>query len=158
MPRGKQIPKRVVTPDPVYGHTLLAKFVNFVMESGKKQTAQGIVYGALDIVKEQTKQDPIQVFEKVIETAKPQVEVRSRRVGGANYQVPMPVPMHRQNGLAFRWIIAAAKARKGKGMRERLAAEFIDILEGVGGTMKKKDDVKRMAEANKAFAHFARRR
>jgi len=158
MPRGKQAPKRSILPDPVYGHALLAKFINFLMLRGKKAVAQQIVYGALDTVKEKTKEDPIATFEKILEIVKPQVEVRSKRVGGANYQVPMPVPASRQNALAFRWIIAAAKARKGKGMQDRLAHEFLDILEGVGGTMKKKDDVKRMAEANKAFAHFARRR
>ena len=156
MPRGKQAPKRVVAPDPKYNSVLVNKFINFVMQDGKKTIAQHIVYGAFDIVKEKTGQDPLKTFEKVMETVKPQVEVRSRRVGGANYQVPMPVPARRQDALAFRWMIAASKARKEKGMRERLAAEFSDILEGVGGSIKKKEDVKRMAEANKAFAHFAR--
>lgn len=156
MPRGKQAPKRVAVPDPRYNSVLVSKFVNFVMVDGKKTIAQTIVYGAFDIVKEKLNQDPLKTFEKVMETIKPQVEVRSRRVGGSNYQVPMPVPVRRQNTLAFRWLITAAKARKEKGMRERLAAEMMDILEGVGGTMKKKEDVKRMAEANRAFAHFAR--
>jgi len=156
MPRGKQAPKRISIPDPQYDSVLVSKFVNFVMTSGKKTIAQAIVYGAFDIIKEKTSQDPLKTFEKVMETVRPQIEVKSRRVGGSNYQVPTPVPARRQNTLAFRWIITAAKSRKEKGMRERLAAEFIDILEGVGGTMKKKEDVKRMAEANKAFAHFAR--
>lgn len=156
MARGKAAPKRAVMPDPVYGSELLGKFINFVMERGKKSIAQSIVYGALDIVKAKKNEDPIKTFEQVINIAKPQVEVRSRRVGGANYQVPMPVVGTRQNALAFRWIIAAAKGRKGS-MAEKLAAEFLDILEGTGGTMKKRDDVHRMAEANKAFAHFARR-
>ncbi len=158
MPRGKQAPKRVVAPDPVYNSELLAKFVNFVMERGKKTVAQSIVYGALDILKDKKNENPLKIFEKVIDTIRPQVEVRSRRVGGANYQVPMPVSGNRQNTLAFRWIIAAAKARKGQSMTKKLAAEFLDILEGIGGAVKKKDDVNRMAEANKAFAHFARRR
>jgi small subunit ribosomal protein S7 len=158
MSRGKQAIKRAATPDPLYNSELVGKFINFLMERGKKTRAQQIVYGAFDIIKEKKKEDPIQVFEKAIDKVRPQVEVRSRRVGGANYQVPMPVASRRQNALAFRWIIAAARSRKGRSMGEKLAAEFMDILEGVGGTMKKKDDVHRMAEANKAFAHFARRR
>ena len=156
MPRGKRAPKRVITPDPLYNSEILAKFINFVMERGKKTVAQSIVYGALEILEEKQKGSPLKTFETAIETIRPQVEVRSRRVGGANYQVPMPVVGRRQNTLAFRWVIAAAKARKGKGMKDRLAAELLDILEGTGGAMKKKDDVHRMAEANKAFAHFAR--
>lgn len=158
MSRGKQAIKRIVLPDPLYNSELVSKFINFVMERGKKTSAQHIVYGAFDIIKEKKQEDPLQIFEKAIERVRPQVEVRSRRVGGANYQVPMPVAGRRQNALAFRWIIAAARARKGRSMEEKLAAEFLDILEGVGGTMKKKEDVNRMAEANKAFAHFARRR
>ncbi|MFH1286906.1 MAG: 30S ribosomal protein S7 [Candidatus Magasanikbacteria bacterium] len=158
MSRGKRIPKRVVAPDPVYNSELLSKFINFVMEQGKKTIAQAIVYGALGIIKEQKKEDPLKIFEKAIDTIRPQVEVRSKRVGGANYQVPMPVAGNRQNALAFRWIINAARAKKGKTMRENLATEFMDILEGTGGAVKKKEDVNRMAEANKAFAHFARRR
>jgi small subunit ribosomal protein S7 len=157
MSRGKAAPKRVTTPDPVHNSELLGRFINFLMERGKKSVAQAIVYDALRIVKAKKKEDPIKIFEQVISTAKPQVEVRSKRVGGANYQVPMPVVGKRQNALAFRWIITAAKARKGP-MAKKLAQEFLDILEGIGGTMKKKDDVHRMAEANKAFAHFARRR
>ena len=157
MARGKAAPKRVTTPDPVHNSELLGRFINFLMERGKKSVAQAIVYDALEIVKTKKNEDPIKLFEQVINTAKPQVEVRSKRVGGANYQVPMPVVGKRQNALAFRWIITAAKSRKGP-MAKKLAQEFLDILEGVGGTMKKKDDVHRMAEANKAFAHFARRR
>jgi len=156
MPRGKRAPKRVITPDPLYNSELLAKFINFVMERGKKTVAQEIVYGALEILEKNKKGNPLKIFEQVIEVVSPQVEVRSRRVGGANYQVPMPVVGRRQNALAFRWIIAAAKARKGKSMKERLATEFLDILEGVGGAIKKKEDIHRMADANKAFAHFAR--
>ncbi len=156
MARGKAAPKRVTTPDPVHNSELLGRFINFLMERGKKSVAQAIVYDALEIVKEKKKEDPIKIFEQVISTAKPQVEVRSKRVGGANYQVPMPVVGKRQDALAFRWIIKASKARKGP-MAKKLAQEFLDILEGTGGTMKKKDDVHRMAEANKAFAHFARR-
>lgn len=157
MPRGKSVPKRALLPDPKYHSVLVAKFVNFVMERGKKTIAQKVVYGAIEKLAEKKKEDPLKLFERVIETVKPQVEVRSRRVGGANYQVPVPVSGTRQNALAFRWLIAAARARKGKDMMERLSLEFFDVLEGVGGAMKKKEDVHRMAEANKAFAHFARR-
>jgi small subunit ribosomal protein S7 len=158
MPRGKRIPKRVIAPDPKFGNILIAKFINMIMERGKKNASQKIVYGALEILTEKQKGETVKLFDQVMDTVRPAVEVRSRRVGGANYQVPMPVPAERQNALAFRWIIAAARARKGQSMTNKLAQEMIDILEGVGGTMKKKDDVHRMAEANKAFAHFARRR
>ena len=157
MPRGKKIPKRVIAPDAEYSSVLVAKFVNMIMERGKKTTAQSIVYGALEILKAKKNGEATKLFEMVMDTARPQVEVRSRRVGGANYQVPMPVSSERQSALAFRWMIAAARARKGGSMVEKLAQEMIDILDGVGGTIKKKEDVHRMAEANKAFAHFARR-
>jgi len=157
MPRGKSVPKRKIMPDPKYNSVLVSKFVNFVMDSGKKTTAQDIVYGAMEKLAEKKQGEALSLFEKAMDTIRPTVEVRSRRVGGANYQVPMPVPANRQNTLAFRWVIAAARARKGKGMQDRLSAELFDILEGVGGAMKKKEDVNRMAEANKAFAHFARR-
>ncbi len=157
MPRGKSAPKRSLLPDPKYQSLLVAKFVNFVMERGKKTIAQKVVYGAIEKLAEKKKEDPLKLFERVMETVKPQVEVRSRRVGGANYQVPTPVSGNRQNALAFRWIIAAARARKGKDMMDRLSLEFLDVLEGIGGALKKKEDVHRMAEANKAFAHFARR-
>ncbi|MFA7315029.1 MAG: 30S ribosomal protein S7 [Candidatus Magasanikbacteria bacterium] len=154
--RGKRAQKRLLLPDPVYQSELLTKFINFVMTGGKKSTAQAIVYGALDLLNKDKKGSSLKMFEQVIEVAKPQVEVRSRRVGGANYQVPMPVSGNRQSALAFRWIILSAKARKGASMKVKLAAEFKDIMEGVGGTIKKKEEVHRMADANKAFAHFAR--
>lgn len=157
MPRGRQVPQREIAPDPKYGHVMLAKFINMVMLRGKKTTAQNIVYGVLEELKKKKETDPVKMFEQVIEAVKPQVEVRSRRVGGANYQVPAPVSSRRQIALAFRWIIAAAKARKGRDMTDRLTNEMLDILAGTGGAMKKKEDVHRMAEANKAFAHFARR-
>jgi small subunit ribosomal protein S7 len=158
MPRGKKAPKRLILPDPKYHSTTVAKFINYVMLGGKKTTAQGIVYSAMEELSQKKDGDALKLFQKVMETVRPSVEVRSRRVGGANYQVPMPVNSARGQALAFRWILAAAKARKGRSMRDRLAAEFVDILDGVGGTMKKKEDTRRMAEANKAFAHFARRR
>lgn len=156
MPRGKKIPKRIIAPDPVYNSELLAKFINFIMEDGKKSIAEKIVYKSLEILAEKKKANALKVFEDALEIVKPQVEVRSRRVGGANYQVPMPVSNTRQNALAFRWVVTAAKARKGKTMHEKLAFELLDALEGTGGAFKKKEDVHRMAEANKAFAHFAR--
>lgn len=165
MPRGKSVPKRVITPDPIYNSELLAKFINTVMKRGKKSVAQQIVYGALETVKEKKSaqggsasggNDTIKMFETVIDLVRPQVEVRSKRVGGANYQVPLPVAPNRQNALAFRWLIEAARSRKGAAMQEKLATEMMDVLAGTGGALKKKEDVHRMAEANKAFAHFAR--
>lgn len=156
MSRGKAAPRRVILPDPKYNSEVVAKFVNFVMERGKKTTAQSIVYGAFDIIKEKKDEDPLKVFETALNNIKPQVEVRSKRVGGANYQVPFPVVGRRQSALAFRWLIKAAKERGGRSMRERLAAELMDATEGAGGACKKREDVHRQAEANKAFAHFAR--
>ena len=171
MPRGRHIAKRVIAPDPIYHSELVAKFINFIMERGKKSVAERIVYHAFETIKGKKSaqdarlpdgeaapvgNDPLKIFETAIDTVRPQVEVRSRRVGGANYQVPLPVPPGRQHALAFRWIIGAARARKGAGMDQKLAAELMDILSGTGGALKKKDDVHRMAEANKAFAHFAR--
>ena len=157
MSRGKTIGKRSIAPEPKYSSLLVAKFINMVMDSGKKTIAQKIVYKAMENLAEKRNEDALKLFEKVLETIKPSVEVRSKRVGGANYQVPMPVAVGRQNALAFRWIIAAAQSRKGQSMTKKLANEMNDILDGVGGAMKKKEDVHRMAEANKAFAHFARR-
>ena len=156
MSRGKSVVKRVVAPDHKYKSVLVAKFVNFIMKSGKKSTAEHIVYEALEALAKKRNEPPLPIFERVIDTIRPQVEVRSRRVGGSNYQVPMPVSGDRQNALAFRWLTAAAKARKGHSMAEKLLGEFVDVLDGTGGAMKKKEDVHRMAEANKAFAHFAR--
>lgn len=158
MPRGQKISKLRIAPDPIYHSELLMKFINFVMRDGKKTSAQSIVYGALEEIGAKKDEPALRLFEKAVEAIRPQVEVRSRRVGGANYQIPMPVSGRRQDSLAFRWIIGAAKARKGQPMQKKLAAELIDALEGLGGAAKKKADVHRMAEANKAFAHFARRR
>lgn len=156
MSRGKSASKRVILPDARYGSELVAKFINFLMIGGKKTTAQNIVYKTLEMVAEKKGGNALELFEKIMESVRPQVEVRSRRVGGANYQVPSPVSGGRQNALAFRWIIVAARARKGHSMEEKLTAEFMDALDGQGGAIKKKEDVHRMAEANKAFAHFAR--
>ena len=154
--RGKSAKKRELKPESKYGRTDLAKFINYIMLGGKKTIAQKVVYGALDIIEEKTKKDPAQVFEAAITTIQPQVEVRSRRVGGANYQVPMPVRGSRQYALACRWIIGAARGMKGKSMDKRLAQVLMESVEGTGPAIKKRDDVHRMAEANKAFAHFAR--
>jgi small subunit ribosomal protein S7 len=154
--RGKPAKKRDIKPDPKYGNVILAKFINHVMERGKKTTAQAIVYDALDLIATSTKKDPLKVFEEAIKNVQPQVEVRSRRVGGANYQVPLPVRGERQCALAFRWIIEAARNKKGKPMAEKLATILAEAQQGLGDAMKKRDDVHRMAEANKVFAHFAR--
>ena len=154
--RGKQSKQRVIAPDPRYGSVLVAKFINFLMERGKKTTAQTIFYSAMDKIVADTKKDPIKTFEEAINIIRPQVEVRTRRVGGANYQVPLPVRGERQNALAFRWIIGAARNKKGQPMYQKLATVLMDAQQNTGDAVKKRDDVHRMAEANKAFAHFAR--
>ncbi|MFA6424139.1 MAG: 30S ribosomal protein S7 [Candidatus Magasanikbacteria bacterium] len=154
--RGKQSKQRVIAPDPKYGSVLVAKFTNFLMERGKKSVAQDIFYSAMDKIATDTKKDPIKIFEEAINVIRPQVEVRSRRVGGANYQVPLPVRGERQNALAFRWIIGAARNKKGQPMFQKLATVLMDAQQNTGDAVKKRDDVHRMAEANKAFAHFAR--
>ena len=148
---------RKIAPDSRYHSELLAKFINYVMEQGKKTTAQKIVYGALEeIAKKEIKKKPMDVFEEAIKNVSPQVEVKSRRVGGANYQVPIPVSSRRQRALAFRWIIGAARAKKGQSMALKLATVLLEGSQNAGDAIKKRDDVHRMAEANKAFAHFAR--
>ncbi len=152
---GKQDYKRVIAPDPKYGSVVLAKFINHIMKGGKKTTAQTIVYTAFDKITA-AKKDAMKTFEDALKTVQPQVEVRSRRVGGANYQVPMPVSVSRQNALTFRWIVEAARNKKGQAMADKLATVLMDSAQGVGDAIKKRDDVHRMAEANKAFAHFAR--
>ena len=152
--RRRRPEKRQVLPDPVYNDILVTKFVNYVMECGKKGVAEKIFYGAMETIKQKTKTDGVVIFEKAIENASPSVEVKSRRIGGATYQVPIEVPKKRRFYLASQWIIKAAKSRSGKPMAERLAAELISAANGDGGAIKKKDDTHRMAEANKAFAHF----
>jgi small subunit ribosomal protein S7 len=154
--RGKPAKKRDIKPDPKFGNVLVAKLINNVMRRGKKATAQAIVYEAFDKVAELSKKDPVKIFEEAIKSISPQLEVRSRRVGGANYQVPMPVRGDRQNALAFRWLIEAARNKKGQPMAEKLATILFETSQGLGDAMKKRDDMHRMAEANKAFAHFAR--
>ena len=155
--RGKQAPKRHLTPDHKYGNVLITKLINYVMLDGKKTTAERIVYGAFDIIAEKTKENPMDVFDRAMKNITPSVEVKSRRVGGANYQIPTPVRGGRRHALAYRWILAAARSKKGKPMAERLAGELMDAANNEGTAVKKRQDVQRMAEANRAFAHFARR-
>jgi len=154
MPRRHAAPPREVLPDPVYNSTLLAKFVNSLMKAGKKSTAQRITYGAFDIISEKTGENPLKVFKKGLDNIKPTLEVKSRRVGGATYQVPVEVSPRRQLSLALRWLIDYAKNRGEKTMKDNLAAEILDASNSRGNAVKKKDDTHRMAEANKAFAHY----
>lgn len=154
MPRRRSIPPREILPDPVYNSTLLAKFVNCLMISGKKSTAQNITYGAFDVISSKTGEDPLKVFKKGLENIRPLLEVKSRRVGGATYQVPVEVSPRRQTSLAIRWLIDYATKRGEKTMRDKLAAEILDAANGRGSAVKKKEDTHRMAEANKAFAHY----
>ncbi len=154
MPRRREVPKRKILPDPVYHDTAIAKFMNVVMSHGRKTTAEKIVYGAFEVVHERTREDPVHVFHKAIENCKPMVEVKSRRVGGSTYQVPVEVRSERQVALAMRWLITHARKRAGKSMRDKLANELIEASHARGGAVKKKEDVHRMAEANRAFAHY----
>lgn len=148
--------KHIIAPDQVYNDVVVSQFINKVMKSGRKTIAQKIVYGAFDIIKEQTKKEPIEIFRLAIENASPMLEVKPKRVGGATYQVPMEVRGERKLALAFKWILDGARAKKGKPMVEKLAQELIDCTNNQGNAIKKKNDTHRMAEANKAFAHFAR--
>jgi small subunit ribosomal protein S7 len=155
MPRRKITEKRTIEPDPRFNSVLVSKFTNGIMERGKKSVAQRIFYGAMDIIEQQASDaGPIEVFDKAMDKVRPKVEVKSRRVGGATYQVPVEVRPERRNALAIRWIISFAKARSGKTMAEKLAAELLDASNERGGSVKKRDDTHRMAEANKAFAHY----
>ncbi|MDP2910167.1 MAG: 30S ribosomal protein S7 [bacterium] len=151
----KKIKKHLVAPDPIYNNMIVAKFINQIMRKGKKTIARKIVYSAFNIVKEKTKKDPVEAFESALRNAAPMLEVKPKRVGGATYQVPVEVKGERKMALAMRWIILGAKSRKGKPMREKLAAELIDANNNAGWAVKKKLDTHRMAEANRAFAHFA---
>ena len=154
MPRRRVVAKREILPDPKFGSQVLAQFINHVMESGKKSVAERIVYGALDKVAEKSNQDPVEQFEKALEALRPMVEVKSRRVGGATYQVPVEVRPNRRTALAMRWMVDAARNRGEKSMPLRLAGEIMDAIEGKGSAIKKREDVHRMAEANKAFSHY----
>ncbi|NOY06585.1 MAG: 30S ribosomal protein S7 [Chlorobi bacterium] len=152
--RRKRAVRRRITPDPKYNDILVARFINNLMEQGKKSRARQILYEAIDLVSERTKEDGYEVFKKALFNAQPQVEVRGRRIGGATYQVPMEVRPDRRTALAIRWLISFARARNDKSMARKLAAEFVAAANNEGGAIKKKDDTHRMAEANKAFAHF----
>lgn len=154
MPRRRVVAKREVLPDPKFGNTKLAKFMNHVMISGKKSVAEGIVYGALDLVSQRLNKDPIEAFDAALDNIAPMVEVKSRRVGGATYQVPVEVRPSRRMALAMRWLVDYSRDRGEKSMAQRLAGEIIDASEGKGAAVKKREDVHRMAEANKAFSHY----
>jgi len=154
MPRRREVPKREILPDPVYNSQLVTKFINSLMSDGKKSVAEQIFYGALRSIEQRTNEDPLKTFKKAIDNVKPSLEVKSRRVGGSNYQVPVEVRPTRRNSLAIRWLITYAAARGEKTMMDRLAGELLDAASSRGAAMKKKEDTHRMAEANKAFAHY----
>lgn len=155
MSRRRRAEKRETEPDPLYNSTILAKFINKVMESGKKSTARRIIYNALQKFAQRVKaDDPLEAFEQALENAKPSLEVKSRRIGGATYQVPVEIPTNRRISMAMRWIIAHSRAKPGRSMEDGLASELADCYNNQGTTIKKKDDTHRMAEANKAFAHY----
>ena len=154
MPRRRVVAKREILPDPKYGNQTVAKFINHVMVSGKKSVAERIVYGALTRLEERDRRDPVEVFERALEAVAPFVEVKSRRVGGATYQVPVEVRPSRRQALAMRWLVDAARARGEKSMAARLAGELLDAAEGRGTAVKKREDTHRMADANKAYSHY----
>ena len=154
MPRRGTVPKREVLPDPLYNSSLVTKFINSMMYGGKRATSQQIMYGALNLVQQKTQEDPLKVFKKAVDNVKPSLEVKSRRVGGSNYQVPVEVNPARRTSLALRWIISFARKRPERTMVSKLANEFMDAANLRGGAVKKREDTHRMAEANKAFAHY----
>ncbi len=155
MPRRREIPKRELAADPLYGSTLVSKFINTVMRDGKRSTAERILYRSFDIIKERTGDDPLKVFKKALDNVKPSLEVKSRRVGGSNYQVPVEVNPNRRLSLSIRWLVSNARSRgDGKTMQEKFANELLDAANLRGGAVKKREDTHRMAEANKAFAHY----
>ncbi len=154
MPRKREVTRRPIPPDPVYNKPLITKFINVIMKRGKKSVAERIMYGALEIIQKRTKQDPLAVFEKAVENVKPLVEVKSRRVGGSTYQVPVEIRAERRVSLAIRWLVQFSQKRPEKTMGERLAAELMEAANHRGAAVKKREDTHRMAEANKAFAHY----
>ena len=154
MPRRSAVAKREILPDPVYNSQLVTRFINSVMKDGKKTTAERIFYGALKLMEERTGDDPLKLFKRAVENVRPQVEVKSRRVGGSTYQVPIEVRSERQMSLALRWLILYSRQRHEKTMMEKLAGEFLDAAANRGGACKKRDDTHRMADANKAFSHY----
>ena len=154
MPRRGNVPKREILPDPIYNSVLVTKLVNSIMLDGKKGVAQKVVYAAFDQIKEKTEKDPVEVFQQALENVMPSLEVKARRVGGANYQVPVEIRPERRQTLAIRWLVINTRKRSEREMANKLAAELMDAYNNAGGTVKKKEDTHRMAEANKAFAHF----
>ena len=154
MPRRREVPKREVRPDPLYNSQLVTKFINSLMLQGRKSVAEGIFYGAMKKVEDRAKDDPLKIFKKAVDGVKPAVEVKSRRVGGSNYQVPIEVRPSRRTSLAIRWLIQFAASRGEKTMMDKLAGELLDAANGRGNAIKKKEDTHRMAEANKAFSHY----
>ncbi len=154
MPRRREVPKREAVPDAKYGDTSVSRFINGIMRMGKKSVAEGIIYGAFDIVEKKSGESPLKVFKQALTNVRPVVEVKSRRVGGATYQVPVDVGARRGQSLAIRWLIQCAKARHGKSMQERLSQELMEASRKQGAAVKKREDTHRMAEANKAFAHY----
>lgn len=154
MPRRREVPERIIVPDPKYDSRLVAKFIKSVMRDGKKSTAERILYGALEIIEGKVNDSPLKIFEQAVDNVKPMIEVKSRRVGGSTYQVPTEIRTSRQNALAIRWLIEFARKRPEKGMSQKLAAELLDASGNRGSSVKKKEDTHKMAEANKAFAHF----
>ena len=154
MPRKGPASRRPLTPDPIYQSPLVTKFVNSIMERGKKTRAEEIFYGAMDIVRDKVKDDPLKIFKKAMDNVKPMLEVKARRVGGSTYQIPVEVNQNRRTSLAIRWLINYAVERPGRSMREKLANEMMDASNNTGGAIKKREDTHKMAEANKAFAHY----
>ena len=154
MPRRREVPKRKIEPDPKYGDRLVGRFTNVLMRDGKKSTAERIIYGAFEVIESKTRNDPLQMFRRALDNVRPRVEVKSRRVGGATYQVPIEVRPERATSLAMRWVAQYSRSRPGKSMRDKLANELIDAANERGESVKKREDTHRMAEANKAFAHY----
>jgi small subunit ribosomal protein S7 len=154
MPRRREVPKRKILPDPKYSDRMVGRFTNVIMKDGKKSTAEHIVYGAFEVIEKKTRNDPLAMFRRALDNIRPRVEVKSRRVGGATYQVPIEVRPERANSLAMRWLSGYARSRAGKSMHEKLADEIIDAANERGESVKKREDTHRMAEANKAFSHY----
>jgi len=154
MPRRREVPERVIIPDARFNSKLVSKFIASIMRDGKKSTAESLLYGAFDIISEKTKEEPLKVFEKALENVKPMIEVKSRRVGGSTYQVPTEIRPSRRTALGIRWVIGFARNRGEKGFDSKLAAELMDAANGRGASVKKREDTHKMAEANKAFAHY----
>ena len=154
MPRRREVPKRPVPPDPVFQSPLVTKFINAIMQRGKKTVAEDIFYGAMDVLRDKTKDDPLKAFKKALDNVKPVLEVKARRVGGSTYQIPVEVNPNRRLSLGIRWLITYAAERPGRSMKEKLANEMLDAANNTGGAIKKREDTHKMAEANKAFAHY----